>query len=379
MKTTAVIWFSLFCFGINLQQGFGQCNDPIYLYRDADGDGLGDSNISSHDLMEVVLFYNEISDEDFNDNNYLGISNNIAYGCGSHAGWVQNKTDLDDSNSCITNISPQRFYRDADSDGFGNPSNSVFCSTAPAGYVTDNTDCDDGDASINPNNVWYQDADGDGKGGSISQQACVQPLGYVSSSGDACDNNSATLVVLTWYQDIDGDGVGGSISQQACVQPSGYVANNGDECDNDPNTTVMYTWFLDADKDTFGGSSFVRSCSDPSDSENTYVKNTLDRDDTNPCITDKTPVTYYEDADGDGHGNPAKTQLCSSPPVTNGHPWVVDNTDCDDGNKHAYPGRVWYIDSDGDGYTLFMGMKKRIGANANTASITVRCFQWRLP
>ena len=42
------------------------------------------------------------------------------------------------------------FYRDADGDGFGNPTASTQACTAPAGYVVDHTDCNDGNAAIHP-------------------------------------------------------------------------------------------------------------------------------------------------------------------------------------------------------------------------------------
>ena len=42
------------------------------------------------------------------------------------------------------------YYADLDSDGYGDPSNTVQAGDAPSGYVANNTDCDDGDASVNP-------------------------------------------------------------------------------------------------------------------------------------------------------------------------------------------------------------------------------------
>ena len=246
MKTTAVIWFSLFCFGINLQQGFGQtffCSER-YFYRDADGDGFGTRNVSQQDR-------NKASFDFVSNQGIFRVINNVGYGClkDKPAWFVSSSNDIDDNNACITNIAPQHFYLDADGDGFGDPATSVYCSSPPANYVNNTTDnCDNNPATL-VELTWYQDADGDGVGGSISQQACVQPPGYVSSTGDACDNNSATLVVLTWYQDADGDGVGGSISQQACVQPPGYVSSTGDACDNNSATLVVLTWYQDADGD----------------------------------------------------------------------------------------------------------------------------------
>ena len=186
MKTTAVIWFSLFCFGINLQQGFGQCEAQMF-YIDNDGDGFGNLEYTDRDFKRAWELYKDFDEIDIP-------FGNVIVSCCRPFGYAFSPTDFDDEDPCITNISPQHFYLDNDGDGYGNASISAFCSRPPTGYVSTRSDCDDGDASINPNNVWYQDVDGDGVGGSISQQACVQPLGYVSSSGDACDNNSETLI-----------------------------------------------------------------------------------------------------------------------------------------------------------------------------------------
>lgn len=42
------------------------------------------------------------------------------------------------------------YYRDADSDGYGNPSDVLNAETAPAGYVGNSTDCNDQNSSIHP-------------------------------------------------------------------------------------------------------------------------------------------------------------------------------------------------------------------------------------
>jgi hypothetical protein len=45
---------------------------------------------------------------------------------------------------------------------FGNPAVSQStCNGAPNGYVANNTDCDDTNDDLNPNTVWFLDADGD--------------------------------------------------------------------------------------------------------------------------------------------------------------------------------------------------------------------------
>ena len=48
------------------------------------------------------------------------------------------------------------YYRDADVDGYGDPSSpKVVCGTAPAGYVADATDCCDMDASAHPGQTGF--------------------------------------------------------------------------------------------------------------------------------------------------------------------------------------------------------------------------------
>jgi regulation of enolase protein 1 (concanavalin A-like superfamily) len=89
-------------------------------------------------------------------------------------------------------------YRDADGDGFGNPAiQAYFCVACDAGYVSNNDDCDDTDDALNPNTVWYLDADGDGYSNGTTLTQCLRPANYflpgelISTTGDCNDNNAA--------------------------------------------------------------------------------------------------------------------------------------------------------------------------------------------
>ena len=274
------------------------------------------------------------------------------------------------------------WYRDADSDSYGNPSASIAACTNPAGYVSDRTDCDDTRATTHPGaaevcdsrdndcdgsvdeglgTTWYRDADSDGYGtSSTTATACSAPSGYVSDATDCndaastvhpgapevcnsvdddCDGSVDEGVGSTYYRDADGDGYGNvGVPVVSCTTPSGYVANATD-C-NDSVSSVH-----------------------PGAAE---VCNGVD-DDCDGSVDEAGGTTWYADTDGDGFGNLAVTSTACSAPAG----YVSNSTDCDDTRSGVNPsatevcdgldndcdgsvdetgGTVWYADTDSDGY-----------------------------
>jgi hypothetical protein len=222
----------------------GVCDQPRTWYRDADGDGYGDPNVTAQAVQQPSGYVS--NDDDCDDD------------CAScHLGGTEVCDDRD--NDCDGQVDeggvcdqPRTWYRDSDGDGYGDSSATTQAVRQPSGYVSNDDDCDDNDASVHPGATevcdgkdndcngrvddgdigtwWYRDADGDGLGSpNIKVLACSQPPGYVANADDPNDNAGQTR---TWYRDADGDGYGNpNQSKQANEQPTGYVAND-DDCND---------------------------------------------------------------------------------------------------------------------------------------------------
>lgn len=305
-------------------------------YRDADGDGEGDPDVS-----QAVCAY-------------------------PGSGWTDNALDCDDTSvevntqateSCDnavdddcdglldaddTNVDGPLYYADTDGDGVGAGEGVPMCADPGAGYSTAGTDCDDTDPARNPNADEECEASEDlNCDGSIGNDD--QDEDGIAACDDCDDGDKEVGARFTVFADIDGDGYGNSASPtDVCVIGSGQSLLDNDCVDTDPRQFPGAVWYRDADKDGFGDANFqTGGCTQPVG----YVGNADDCNDASPIVTDKD--TWYTDADHDGFGDiDAPVTTCDRPPFTT---FFEAATDCDDTNADINPDTSWYLDNDGDG------------------------------
>ena len=176
-----------------------EVNPEVWWYADADTDTYGNPDVAVQDCEAPQGF---VADDTDCDDSEASVFPGNAEVC----------DDLDnDCNASVDDGVLETFYRDADGDGYGDPSVTTLACDAPSGFADDATDCDDLDADNWPGNSEVCD-DGD----------------------NDCDSDVDEGVLETWYVDDDGDGYGSDDTEiEACSAPSSlYVADGGD-CDDD--------------------------------------------------------------------------------------------------------------------------------------------------
>ena len=191
------------------------------------------------------------------------------------------------------------------------------------------------------------DADGDGYGEEDDcndLDASIFPDATEICDGidNDCDDEIDEGVLDTWYADMDDDGFGDPLNTtEACDPGDGWVATGNDcdddhsesypgaeevcdemdnDCDDDIDEDVELTWYTDADSDGHGDvDSPVSACEPPAGT----VASSDDCDDTQSTVS------------------PNATEICDE----------IDN-DCDGDidEADAADAAIWYADSDGDGF-----------------------------
>jgi len=307
-------------------------------YMDADGDGWADARTSTWacDAPEGWLAGDLAADCDDDEAAVNPDATEICDGIDNDC-----DGDVDDDDSDLDTSTGSTWYADDDSDGYGDASTTTQACEQPSGHVSDATDCDDGDDTISP----------------AGSEICDGVDNDCDSLVDDDDSDVDTSTGTTWYQDGDGDGWADSrVSTRACDAPSGWLGSSlaADCDDDDPSINPDATEVCDElDNDCDG-----------------------DVDDADTSLDTSSAATWYEDADGDGYGDPSSGLAACDPP--SGYVGYAAATDCDDGDSGVNPGATevcsgvdddcdgtvddadssvdtsthstWYEDGDGDGW-----------------------------
>ncbi|MBM4283527.1 MAG: hypothetical protein FJ137_23225, partial [Deltaproteobacteria bacterium] len=195
---------------------------------------------------------------------------------------------------------------DMDGDGYGDTLASFLACALSPFASTDDTDCDDSRADVSPGAPEVCDGDDN-------------DCDFLVDSADADVDLSTTRA---WYPDADADTHGdpSGVTLTACDQPTGY-AREADDCDD-------------------GDAAISPSATEVCD----LVDNDCDGqiDDADPTVDRSTGSPAWRDADGDGHGDPARsTMACATPSG-----FAAAATDCDDSDGDVNPDADEVCDGD---------------------------------
>ena len=305
--------------------GFDQNCDAIELcFLDADDDGfLGTAGETVNSITDIDCNdagEGDTSDPttDCNDRN-PAVNPDATEVCNGIDDNCDSQTDENTASDAPT------WYRDADTDGYGNLAQPVVACSRPAGFVASSDDCNDAVATISP--------------------AFAELCNDIDDNCNGTTDEPAAADARDWYQDSDSDGDGNAANSiHSCYADPGYVATSTDCNDADPFI------FVGADE----------LCDGVDNDCNVTIDDTYALD----------AIVWYRDADADERGDINSTvRSCSNP-----FGYIADATDCDDTRNFVYPGatelcdgldnncngdidedaaadaRTWYRDNDRDGY-----------------------------
>ena len=306
-----------------------------------------------------------------------------------------------------------------DTDGLFHPGAAEGCNDG-VDYNCDGVLEGDGETDCT---IWYRDADRDGYGDpSVTTCTCAEPGPSYVDNGDDCDDSRLEVTCTNYYHDSDGDGFGDMYDDDptcACEAPTGMTGDHSD-CDddlssrnpdavetcgtdriddncngewNEADATGCTDYYLDEDGDEYGSlyadplclceaaSPFdigVRArATDCDDGEATIHPSASEDCDgvDNNCVSgvdEGLTDSYYPDEDGDGWGNADGVTIegCPSDDLE-GYVAAEYVGDCDDADVYVHPDQIdlcdyvdnncdgsvdedgastWYADDDGDLY-----------------------------
>ena len=359
---------------------------PVF-YADDDGDGFGRDDATVRACERPRGFAERAGDCDDDE---FAVNPSRVEICNGRDDDCANGSDGDDA------IDATVFYRDADSDTWGDPDLTRRACAMPDGYVARANDCDDERPTVNPDGT----------------EVC-------NGRDDDCDRSTDedATDATTWYRDRDEDTWGNAdVTERACVAPAGFIARAGDcddgeddrypgnpevcdgldnDCDTAVDEEVLTTFYRDADRDTYGvdGDTTLAcsrpdgfaaragDCNDASDAAYpgaTEVCDGLDND-CDRSTDEGVLLTWYRDGDSDTWGDDDVTDLACSRPAG----FVARGGDCIDTNDRAYPGATEVcdgVDNDCDRSTD-EGVQTRYYRDAdrdlygNPSSSTLACSQ----
>ena len=343
----------------NCDDQVGPENTPGCLdyYWDADDDGYG---VTTNDkcLCAPDSGYSTLESGDCDDEN-KAVHPAADEACGDG---VDN--DCDGSKDEVGAVGCELYYKDADTDGFGDDLDST-CRCAPGGAYTTlvKGDCDDSNKLVNPNaeekcnliddncsltideegaagcTVYYLDEDKDGYGLDVTKCICTPEYPWTADVPGDCDDEIAELApdvaeecgdkqdndcdgltdeadangCTVYYQDSDDDGYGQSDSSQCLCEPDGdFTAELDGDCeDNDKAISPKATEICDT---------LDNNCNEQEDEPGAEG-----------CLV------YYEDLDKDGWGVEASSMCLCGPEL----PYLaLQFGDCKDGNDSVHPAQT---------------------------------------